>query len=536
LRHSLWQTAAAALGLTTITLIWVANPLINFGHEVVYHWTGTAFGLFAPVILDICIAWALVTLVLMLAERTERGRVVAWLGIVAVTPTVVVKSLVLSNALIVPRWMMANSAFFAAAVFLTLLLLWRTRFEKQIDQLAEIASTVFGVVGFCGALLLLQLVWSGWRARGLNDVRQRPALRDVATYTSKPRIIWIIFDELSQQQTYDGRLTGLRLPAFDAFAAEGTMFTEVLPADVPLDVDPMTEKIVPSLLTGVPVDGIRSSLAGELSMHNPDTGSWQRFDQFNTVFHDALKAGYNTAVVGWFNPYCRMMPDVLNTCYWTESTLIQNGMLPDATVGVNMMGPTPRLPGYEKLTYLLGRSGVVNASVTKLRVKAHIEDYEKISAAADVVLRDHRLNFVFIHMDIPHMEGIYNRRTGQYATGIATYQDNLVLADKYLEHVRSVLVETGEWDNSAVVIMGDHGWRTRLWRPHLEWTAEEERASGGGRYDRRPAYLVKMPGQRTAAKINQPFPAIATRRLMHELMSGQIQTVEALSAWTANVH
>ena len=64
-------------------------------------------------------------------------------------------------------------------------------------------------------------------------------------------------------------------------------------------------------------------------------------------------------------------------------------------------------------------------------------------------------------MAVPHPGGIYNRSTRTFSTLNATYIDNLALADSYLAHVRSLLKAQGKWDSSAVVIMGDHSWRTK---------------------------------------------------------------------------
>jgi hypothetical protein len=53
-----------------------------------------------------------------------------------------------------------------------------------------------------------------------------------------------VFDELSYRQGYERRFPALQLPAFDALAAQATVFTHTIPAGI------MTEKVLPSLLTG----------------------------------------------------------------------------------------------------------------------------------------------------------------------------------------------------------------------------------------------------------------------------------------------
>ena len=166
----------------------------------------------------------------------------------------------------------------------------------------------------------------------------------------------------------------------------------------------------------------------------------------------------------------------------------------------------------------------------------HVADYGSISAAGDKLLLDRSAGFVLLHLPIPHPGGIYNRRTGQLTTGPSTYIDNLALADRYLAHVHSILQESGEWDSSTVFVMGDHGWRTTLlWKGLPGWTEEEERASQGGKFDTRPAYIVKLAGQQNGVRIESPFRATETRSLMDALISQKIRSPEELLAWVQKV-
>ena len=62
-----------------------------------------------------------------------------------------------------------------------------------------------------------------------------------------------------------------------------------------------------------------------------------------------------------------------------------------------------------------------------------------------------------------------------------SYINNLALTDLYLAHVRRLLERRGQWDSSVVVVMGDHGWRTKLiWKSSSGWTDEDETANRDG--------------------------------------------------------
>jgi len=135
-------------------------------------------------------------------------------------------------------------------------------------------------------------------------------------------------------------------------------------------------------------------------------------------------------------------------------------------------------------------------------------------------------------MPIPHPDGIYDRRTGTFGKAGASYLDNLALADRYLDHVHLLLEQRGEWDSATIVIMGDHSWRTKLiWDGSPGWTAEDQAASNGGQFDDRPAYIVKLPHQNQAARIDTPFAAVRTRAMLQQILDHKIESPAELAAF-----
>jgi hypothetical protein len=82
--------------------------------------------------------------------------------------------------------------------------------------------------------------------------------------------------------------------------------------------------------------------------------------------------------------------------------------------------------------------------------------------------------------------------------------------------------------------MGDHSWRTSsIWKDSMTWTDEDEAASHGGEFDPRPAYIVKLPNQKTPARIDQPFSAVSTRALLDGLLQGHLQAPADLQTWAS---
>jgi hypothetical protein len=409
------------------------------------------------------------------------------------------------------------------------LVFWRYLLKPNLLRVQKNVASIFGFVAFVGMLVLCQLVWFGWQARSLNIA---PALHSspsqLGVVQSKPRIIWIVFDELSFQQVYVQRLPGLKLPAFDQLAAESSVFADVVPAGI------RTEKILPSLMTGMPIDNVRSSSRGQLSIHDSASGEWLQFDQHATIFQDALDAGYKTAVVGWYIPYCRILPEVLDLCSWRFDAPAQTGnMVPNGSVSWNML--QPYLSAFPMIDRFVSKQYGYPDFVDRI-AQLQISGYQALTADADRLIKDPSIDFILLHMPIPHPPGMYDRKRRVYVTHDSSYPDNLALADEYLAHVRALLDMNQQWDSSTVLIMGDHSWRTKLiWSSSHAWTPEDEIASHGGQFDDRPAYVLKLPNQHDRNQIATPFAAVATRRLLDALINKKINSSAALSLWVSKL-
>ncbi len=63
------------------------------------------------------------------------------------------------------------------------------------------------------------------------------------------------------------------------------------------------------------------------------------------------------------------------------------------------------------------------------------------------------------------------------------------------------------------------------------WSTEDEAASHGGKFDDRPAYIVKMPHQKLPSRVEMPFQAIRTRALLRGFLNSQIRSSEDLAVF-----
>jgi hypothetical protein len=520
----LTHPAMLALGAATLFLLIMIGPLVSPSHTTVYHLSGSVFSVFVPVLIDLCAIWLALAILLWLARRPGWFHTVVWTSLIVLLPWMMVKNWFALTSGSLPYWMRLLGMLSPVVICVTVFLALQPSFAPLFRKIQGFSEVLLGFASLSALFVLFQLLWFGWQARDLNAPLPLHQHAAIATSVQKPRIIWVLLDELSYQQVYEQRLPGLQLPAFDQLANQSTVFTNVAPAGA------FTEFIVPSLLTGLPTDRIRVSANGRrLFLHNSEGDSWAPFDPHRTVFQDALDVGYNTAVAGWFNPYCRILPEVLDECIWNSYGALAGGIVPDQPIAWNA-----RQFALRRLDFLRSHLSPGDQPSQGLieDKKFHQIDYRDLFTAADTLLTNPSASFTFLHMPVPHPPGIYDRKKAALTTGSSSYIDNLALADQYLAHVRLVLEQRGEWDSTTIVVMGDHSWRTQLvWIKWDGWTREDQVASHGVQFDDRPAYIVKLPNQQQPARIDDRFEAIRTRALFDGIMSNRIKTPEDLAAW-----
>jgi len=504
--------AVTAFGATTIIVLTLLAPLVSPLHRELYHFYGPSSALIVPVLLNFVAVW--IVLALLLAGGQRFRRLDACLSCIL---GIFLPWMLMQDCFVLTWGHISHHAnlvflallFIAAAILLAI----RPRALQLLHRGKRFGTVMLGFAALNGALILTQILWSGWQSRQLDT--PRPLHQPAATAsTSHGRILWIVLDELSYRLIYEH--PSLRLPAFDRLASTATVFTHAVPAGY------WTEVVLPSLMTGQPLDKIGAPAAGfPLRVRSSSTRAWQPFSPRQTVFQDALNAGYRTAVAGWWNPYCRILTEVLDQCFWTNHNELRGGMYASQSLLSNTESPALNV-----LRMMRWQNSPPEATTF------HQLDYRELLAAGDKLLQNRlesqSANFVLLHMPIPHLPGIYNRRTTTFTTSNRSYLDNLALCDAYLAHVRKELEDNGTWDNTTLVLMGDHSWRIS---PDDVLSPEERAATNGGQFDDRPAYIVKLAHQTTPARINTVFPALRTRDLFDNLLTGRISTTQQLASW-----
>ena len=525
--RSIAGVALPAFGAATLCMIPILGALVSPTHNTVYHLAGPVSALFIPALFNLFLLTLVLTVILVPAKPTHRLGIFCWSCFFCFIPWIVLKNIATLYELhLHHRVSISIFALCFLGVALSTLM-WTPARAHLYARGYRTGSRLLSLAAVFGFILTLQTCWFGWEARHLNDAQTLADAPASVAAPAHPLVLWIVFDELSYAQVAEAQAHGLSLPALDAFTAQSTVFTHAVPAGIYTDV------ILPSLMTGLPDDQIRSTADGRtLYVHRTSApgsnAQWQAFDPDETVFADAKKLSYRSAVDGWYNPYCRLLPQLLTRCFWTGQTDLTE-RFPARTILSNLFAPTLHLlrevPGF-----LFAKH--VRSADQELNAQLHIDDYRQLYAAADATLADPSLDFVLLHMPIPHPNGIYDRGRGVLTTGKSNYLDNLALVDAYLAHIHETLVQQRRWDAATVLIMGDHSWRTRLlWVTDPRWSPEEQAASHGGQFDDRPFYSLKLPRQFTPAQIVKPYPAAGTKALLDALLRHEIATPEQLAHW-----
>lgn len=356
-----------------------------------------------------------------------------------------------------------------------------------------------------------------WGVRQILDREPSHDARAVATARKdaapRPRVVWIVFDELDYGIAFARRPQGLALPHFDAMRAQSVSCTHAIPPAH------CTELSMPALVSGLRVAGTRpvSPCELDIALHQPGLTpespndprlAHVRWSTQATVFSRARELGARSAMVGWYHPYARILATHLTWAACYEA--------PDPAFAVR--------PGFcgafadhwrgllETGRYsLLGQSlAVRKAAAQHLAIR---EQALRLATAADREL-------VLLHWPIPHAPYFYDAVRQQPTAcnrGPAGYLDNLTLADRSLGEVLEALAASPEQARTTVIVTSDHWWRTS--------------ARYDGRTDQRVPFLVRLAGETAAACWTDRFETVRTMELIVAILAREVITPVQLLGW-----
>jgi hypothetical protein len=345
-----------------------------------------------------------------------------------------------------------------------------------------------------------------------------PPPAPVLTRSPAPfRLVWIVFDEFDQRVAFDQRPAGLALPELDHWQQQEFQATAAYPPAG------MTFLSMPALFTGLPVTQASPAGPDDLALTvagRADPILWSRQE---TIFRRLRAAGGDSALVGWYHPYGRILGADLIDCFWESNeadSLFVEAASPAAVIGKLGSWVLRYVP-------LSPRLQISNSDRYR---QVWVDYFRSIRDQSRRMLADPAWDLLVIHSSIPHPRGLYNRHTGQMMqladTYASSYLDNLVLLDRTLAEIRRQLENQGDWDRTAVLVSSDHWWRHHL---HDGILVPEERPLAKGN-DHRIPFLLHLPGSQPV-RYGTPFNTLLTGDLLMALWHGEVRRADQLVPW-----
>ena len=491
------------IGLASLILVINYGDLLGGGADARMHTPIALTNICVAQIVDVLLVALLLFFILTLAARTRFYPWVRLLFAIVIPPYLVQRT-----QSFYPFDLIEGLVIILLVVWAGVMLLLLLRFNKWYRRVMRTGSAVAAALIVFAVCSFAQLIWVATWKPAPNQIDAAWAIAPQPP-RQHPLLVWIVFDELSYDQVFEHRARDLNLANFDALRAQSTLFTDAQPAGY------HTVKIIPSLLTGKIVDGIRYNFHNQLWVHHESESGWQPIDGAQTVFGDAEQAGWRTAAVGWYNPYCSIYADALQNCFWTNHDMFDGLMAQNASFADNVYTPL------EQVVRELKSPSRADRHLCSFDVRHRYQTHIDLQQHAFQLLHTDQADFVFLHFAIPHSPNIWSRIDGDYTqTCDSSYLDNLALTDGVLGRLVTTLKASPRWDQTTLIVQGDHSWRIDAWNWLPAWTKEDDAASRGV-FDQRPALIIHQPGQSQPQTVAAAWPILQVHGVVEQVLHGQ---------------
>ena len=535
----IWKDSAIALSLANLCFIgawrWLLLPSYSFYY---YHMkVPPPLAVYAALILDVLL---LATLFLIAARITRRfknellrkcARVVFVLmlsiptyGLLSQidTPGVLQFFVTLVKDELVAHKLVATIPL-AIALFLSLVALLKVNKAVRVGTMLILILTPFVLVTFSQAAIMALRYGRTW---------PEPSAPQLASEDEhqRPRVLWLVFDELDFRAAFARRSPSITLVELDRLASESMYATNAFP--------PAQETFLslPALTTGKLVSAARRVSPQELMVKFGDDAEPVPWGAQPNIFSRARELGFNTALVGWYHPYCRILGGSLTNCAW-------EGRVPLASLKEEAdSAPTSGRALVALSMYAHARSVVRTAplfallfpervDIEALGRRKHLSNFSITHRRALEAATDPKLGLVLIHWPIPHPPNIYDRSEDKISSAPGrSYLDNLKLVDRTLGDLRQAMESQGLWEKTVVLVSSDHWWRSSYWKNQSGWMQEDAVASGD-ETDHRVPFILTMPGTGGTVEYTAPFNTVLTNDLLLAILRGEVANTKEAAAW-----
>jgi hypothetical protein len=519
-----------ATGTALLVILPFCLPLLMPGHDILLHhpleFRNTLGGLLLDALAVFLLCWTALTLMPRIPAKPRR-----LLGVLLAT-TLLWRFLTLiagflqaslsggswagpgAQQSVVSRvlmfWQTDSRTIFAAYLLLVgLLVCLKSSATYLLTRTARFCLAAFA---FCALWILPELLYFSY---GLHDTSVSVAPTRFSAAGGRGRIIWILFDELSQSLIFDHPRTSQQFTAFQSLHSHSVVFTNIRP------IGYQTGRIIPSILAGQTISDEKGTLNGELLVKDSAQGTWHLFNPDSTLFADAAAQGWKPGVAGWYLPYCRVFKSLLASCSWKTPD-----KLPLENLGVSERSTMPE--NALTIPFAFFASLAIPGRARNKEIQDRIDDYQTLMGEAKDLIQNQQIQFVFIHLPTPHPPGFYDRRTHRLCD-CGNYLDNLTLADDSLAALTGEIARTTAASETTLIVSSDHSWRVPTWESLPHWTSEEGSVSQGI-FDPRPVFLIHFSGQQSALEIQGSMDELIEHDIVRSMLRGQVTSPSTLLA------
>lgn len=340
--------------------------------------------------------------------------------------------------------------------------------------------------------------------------------------TFKNRVIWIIFDELDYSVPFEKGVVSL--PEFEKLKQTSFFATNAIPPAY------TTRDATASLITGKKVESSEAISRNDLRLKFADGET--KFSETPNIFRQIKSLNGETALVGWVQPYCRVIGTDLSVCRWFSFDTI-NDVVP-STLGRSMIRNWQNL--LISVPFGSRFNDLLEAKITEnIEDKGYLNRHSEMMEATHEITTNPKIDLAFIHLPFPHPPNYYNAKKGNFDKFLSkktsrenSYLDNLILTDNVLGEIRKTLEANQLWDDSTIIILSDHQWRLNVYQNEL---SEKERQITNGKEDVRVPFFLKLKGQKDSSVYEKPFNTVVTADLVLAIMKGEVISIEDVKTW-----
>ena len=322
-----------------------------------------------------------------------------------------------------------------AATLLVLAFWFRQRFYAILFWLFALLSPYAGVN-------IVQTLTHAISPEQLSERPQLPVPAAKLESAARNRVVWIIFDEWDQRIVFDERPADLKLPHLDRLVGESVMATRAYAPSGSTLIS------IPALLTGRLIAEAQARDDDELRIRFSGEKETRDFRSTDNIITEALLGGHRVAVMGWYHPYGRLFS--------------QSDNLTAHSFGF------PAFQGFRGQTIFSAEVAQLQFVISPFYGRQLSRDLHiQLHAAALDAVGAAELDLIFLHYNVPHSPGIYDRETQAYSISPSNstneYLSNLALVDRTLGEVLLKLDAAALRDSTTLILTSDHWWRSAPW-------------------------------------------------------------------------